>query len=203
MSLELLGVDHVGLDPASFGSIFQAAGELAKGGISLYETDKAEKKASADDKAKLAAAVAADIAASTAAAKAESSVQTKAASAEVDKAAAEAAGRAQGRAGAALPPALAPQRAEAAEKQLAAATALAQKNPKAPYAVALMKAWTATVNKANNTQISTADAVPKASEAGESWLTKPAIGPVPGWGVAAGGVGLMGILGLVLKRVLS
>ncbi len=203
MSLALLGVNHVGLDPASFGSIFQAAGELAKGGISIYEQDKAEKKASADDKAKLTAVIAADIAASTAAAKAESAVQTKASSAEVDKVAAEAAGRAQDRAGAALPASLAPQRVEAAEKQLAAATAQAQKNPKAPYAVALLKAWTATVNKANNTQISSADVAPRRTgEGGESWLTRPVVGPVPGWGVAAGGVGLAAVLGLVLRRVM-
>ena len=34
----------------------------------------------------------------------------------------------------------------------------------------------------------------------EPWLTRKVIGPVPGWGVAAGGVGLLTLLGLALRR---
>lgn len=204
MSLELLGVDEcVGLDAGSFGSIFQAAGELAKGGISLYEQDKAEKKAAADSDAKLKAVIAADVAASVAAARADVSAQAKSASAQVDKAAAEAAARAQDRAGSALSPTNSAQRAEAAEKALAQATAKAQASPKDAYAVALMKAWTATVNKANNVQLTADQPARPAEGGGESWLTRKVVGPVPGWGVAAGGVGLVGLIGLSLRGLVG
>jgi hypothetical protein len=39
----------------------------------------------------------------------------------------------------------------------------------------------------------------KAEPSGGSWLTKPALGPLPGWGVLAG-VGVLGLGGFFLLR---
>ena len=40
-------------------------------------------------------------------------------------------------------------------------------------------------------------------EGGESWITKPVLGPIPGWGVLTGGAGILGGIALVLAKVLK
>jgi hypothetical protein len=40
-----------------------------------------------------------------------------------------------------------------------------------------------------------------ASKQEKSWFTKPALGPIPGWGVAVGGVGLLAGLGFAIRAI--
>ena len=204
--LHMLGADEIGEGYADLiGPIFQAAGGIVQSGVNYHEQDQAKKKLAADDEAKVKAAMAADINAVTAAAKADVSAQLKSPSAAVDAGAAAAAVAAQTRAGSVLSPAAAEQRARAAEAALAAATAKAQASPKDGYLLAVMKAWTATVNKAQNSQITSTALVPTTGAAsgydtGESWFMRPVLGPVPGWGVALGGAGTLGVVALAVKK---
>lgn len=198
MSLDLLGAEGGGFD---FGTIFKAAGELAQGGISMYEQKQAKEKAAADDSAKVNAAVQADTAASVAMAKADYSAVMKAPSASIDAAAAEVASRAQDRAGSVLGTDGQAKRAKAAEAALDRAIVNAQNKPKDRYAMALVKAWTATVNKAQNVQIVSAASsgpVPDTGGIGD-FLSRRVVGPVPVWGVGLAGAG---VLGLLAKRYL-
>lgn len=210
MSLELLGAEAPAGWGALIGPIVQGAGELAKGGISIYEQHQAEEaaaaakqKAVADDAAAARAAISADVTASLASARAQMAAQLKQASAPIDREAAEMALRAQDEAGADLSPAASKQRVDAARKALETATRKAQASPKDVYAVSLMRAWTATLNKAGNRQIASATSlVPEAGQGGPSWFTRPVVGPVPGWGVLAGGTVAATGLGLLLRRFL-
>jgi hypothetical protein len=106
-----------------------------------------------------------------------------------------------------LDPDTAKKRSLAAEKALAEAIKNAQAAPKDPYRAALVAAWTATVNKAQSMSIMLAPSKtgfpPRMSQQEDSWLMRPVLGPVPGWGVAAGGVGLLALLGVVAKKFMA
>lgn len=202
--LHYLGCDtHVGFD---YGSILQSAGGLASGIISSVEEDKAKEKLAADDEKKAQAAIAADLAASNAAARAETSAALKQPSAAVDASAAQTAAAAQDRAAADLSPSASEKRAAAADKALKDATASAQASPKDGYKAALVRAWTTTANKAHNVSIVSSEGGKGKKgdkSGGESWFTRRVVGPIPGYGVVVGGVGILGILGLVIKKVVS
>lgn len=213
MSLALLGADDAKKDAAAaaasggfnygslIGPIMQAAGELAQGGISMYEQEQAKKDAeakqaqsAAEAKRKLDAAIQADLNATLAMARAMASAQLKSPAAATDATVAEAMGRAQDRAAAGLSAADNEKRVDAAEKALDAAAMAASANPKDVYKQALAKAWTQTINKANYGSITGPVRQPQGGGGGSSWLTRPAVGPVPGWGVALGGAGLAAVL---------
>lgn len=218
MCLALLGADPVPTGGLSswLGPIFQGAGEIAKGGIAIYEGQQAEKKAGEDKKRfdaeakqKLEAAKVADRVASEAAARAAVSAASKGPGAAADAANAEVTARAQDRAAAPLTQyqGANEQRIEAAEQALQAAARSAADSPKDTYKLALVRAWQATVNKANAGQIVASDKAQgqgggEVRGSGDSFWTKKVIGPVPGWGVAAGGVGVVGLGALLLKKFL-
>lgn len=211
MSLELLGAEAPAGGYGDFiGPILQAAGGLAQGGISIYEQHQAEQtaaaakqKATADEAAAARAAISADVTATLASARAQMAAQLKQASAAVDREAAQIAAQAQDEAGAGLTSAASKQRVDAARAALSTAAKKAQASPKDVYLVCLMRAWTATLNKAGNRQIaSTTNLTPGAGQGGPSWFTRPVLGPVPGWGVLAGGAVTATGLGLLLRRFL-
>lgn len=195
-------------------SIFNLAGNLAQTGLNIADSEKqkqqaqqtadaAKAKTTADDRNKLNAVLAADAAASQAAAKAAYSAQGKLASAPIDASAAQQAAQMQARAGMGLSPAVTDQRLDAAQKALAQATAKAQANPKDGYAVALMNAWQATLNKIQNVQITGPESgggkAGKGGKGGGSWLDGKT-GPVPNKVVA--GAGVLAAGGLLVKVLL-
>lgn len=197
--LDLLGTDEVGQEGGGWGAIIgpvlQAAGGITKGGLEIHEQQEKEKKAKAEDASEVAAAIRDDAAAASALANAEASEKLKRPTADIDRGTANAAlarsrshGPSRGR-------------AEAAQKALDAAAAAARNNPKDAYKVSLARAWVQLANVADNAQIKAADQ-PRGGDAGggESFWTRRIIGPVPGWGVAAGGVGILGAVGLAVKK---
>lgn len=207
--LDCLGAenaDEVGFD---YGSLLQAAGGVATYGVSAAEAEKKESSdKSADDK-KVKDAIAADVAAASAIAKAAVSAQLKNPSAAMDATAADMAVAAEDKAGGAgLSPDGAKRRADAADTALAAAVKLAQSKPADQFAAAMVKAWQATANKAHSTAIASSDGSDSGGKHGKgdkggsggSWLTKPAIGRLPGYGILAVGAGLLGLVVVVLKK---
>src|SRR5262249_46325445 len=131
--------------------LLQTAGGVAQYGVSAAEQEKKEQEAKKTDEKNLSVVLAADAAASIAVAKADTSAQLKSPTAAVDATAAQVAVAAQDRAGAAgLSADASKRRAEAAEKARDLAIKNAQSKPKDVYANALVKAWTATVNKAQS-----------------------------------------------------
>lgn len=203
--LHCLGCDeHVGVD---YSSLLTAGGGLLQSGVDVYEQQDKEKKASAAEQKRLADAIAADAAASAAVARAAVSSASKAPSASIDATAAMQAIAKQDKAGAGLSSDSQEKRATAAEKQLDQVTGQAQAKPTDPYLQALVKAWTQTVNKAHAGAISGDDGTSpkkdKSGGSGESWLTRKVVGPIPGYGVVVGGVGLAGAVGIVLTKVFS
>lgn len=201
--LELFGCDDVGAD---YGALLQTAGGLLSSGVDVYEQSEKEKKLASADRAKADAAIAADAAASSAVARAMVSAKVKSASASIDATAAQQATAAQDKAGAGLSQGASDKRAAAAEKALAGVTAQAQVKPTDAYLAALVAAWTATVNKAHAGGIvASDDFAPKGKgkdgEGGKSWWTRRVVGPIPGVGVVAIGAGVVGVLGIVVKKV--
>lgn len=206
MSLDLLGAECIGDDNGGGGilsfitPVLQTAGEAAKAGIAYKEGKDAAERASTNEKASIEAATGADRAAVTAIAKAEVSALTKSASAAIDKDAAEDMVRRQDRAASALSESGQRQRAAAAEDALSKAITAAQASPKDQFKLALMKAWRMTVNKAQSGAIASSASPSTPASGGDSsvgvmaWLSRPAIGPVPNWGLAAGGVGIVALL---------
>lgn len=197
--LDTLGAEDVmGVD---YGGILQAAGGLATAGISAAEQKKAEDAAKANESKNVAAAIAADQAAATAMAAAELSAAAKGPSAAIDAQAAQMAITAQDRAAAALAGDGHKKRAEAAEATLAAVVKVAQSKPTDRNQAALVRAWTAVVNKAHAGAIM---ATPGASGfdayGGQSWFTRPVMGSVPGYGVLLIAGGALTAVGLVVKK---
>ena len=195
--LDLLGAEEGGVPGwgGLIGPIVQAAGGIAQGGLSIYEQQEKEKKAKAESASEVAAAIRDDAAAASALANAAASTMLKRPTADIDQATANAAlsrsrshGPSQGR-------------ADAAQKALDAATAAARKNPKDAYKMALARAWVQIANVADNALVKAADQ-PKGGDTGwgESWWTRPAVGKIPGWGVVAGGGGVLVGLGLAIKK---
>lgn len=175
----------------------------ARAGIAEAQRDEQEQKGAEA----VVASIAADTAATLAGAQARWSAQMQQPSAAADAAAAAALSTAQDAAGAKLTTGQITARVDAAKKALddAAAKLLAMKGkPGEAFAKCMVDAAQATYNKASSQQIkqssSTADASKQAPEQkhGNFW-TEPLIGPVPGWGVVAGGAGVGAILWRVLR----
>lgn len=198
--LDTLGAEDVmGVD---YGSILQAAGGLTTATVSAVEQKKQEDAAKAAESKNVAAVIAADQNAATAMAKADVSAQGKLPSAAIDAQAAQMAMQAQDRAAAVLSADGQKKRVEAAEATLANVVKAAQGKPNDRNAMALVKAWTAVVNKANAGAI--AGPAPGMSGldmyGGQSWFTRPVMGKVPGYGVLLIGAGALTAVGLVVKK---
>ena len=218
MSFDLVGAeDEIGFDSADFGTILQTAGPLVTGVANMAEKQKADAKSAASDQEALNAAKAADAAAANAMATADVSAQLKSASADVDKIAADSAVKNMTRAGAKLSADSIEKRCAAAQKGYDAAVASAQKAARDPktaknlWEPAYVKAWQNIVNRASSAQIVASDddspkgkgkALTKADKGGGSWFTRKVVGPIPGCGVVAGGVGLLGVAGLIARKIL-
>lgn len=202
--LDTLGAEDVmGVD---YGSILQAAGGLATAGVSAAEQSKKDDADKADQDKKVKAATAADVTAANAMAQADISAAGKLPSASIDAQAAQMAVSADDTAGAALSADGQKQRAAAADSTLAMVVKAAQAKPTDAHQAALVKAWTAIANKAHSGAISGdggkggKDKSGFDGYGGGSWWTKPAVGKIPGYGVVLGGVGILGALGLVVKK---
>jgi hypothetical protein len=200
--LDTLGAEDVMAVGVEYGPLLQAAGGLASGAISIAEQKKAEDAAKANESKNVAAAIAADKAAATAMAAAEISAAGKTPSAAVDAQAAQMAITTQDRAAAALGADGHKKRVEAAEATLAAVVKVAQQKPTDKYQAALVRAWTAVVNKANAGAIM-GPMMPGSGfdgYGGQSWFTRPVIGRIPGAGVLAIGAGVLGAGYLGVKK---
>ena len=179
-------------------------------GLAEDEREQQEKKEKEDaaEKARvlITASIAADASATTASAQARWSTQMGRSSAAADASAALVAAAAQDAAGAKLHASQVPARVAVAKKALADATAKQRETKGKPgevFAKCLVDAAQVTFNKASGLKIieQTSNGVgsdgPK-KESGNFW-TDPLVGPVPGWGVVAGGAGLGAILWRVLR----
>jgi len=207
MSLNLLGADRIG--DGGYGdmitSIVNAGVGVGKGVASMVEQKQAAEAAAAAEKDAINKATAADAAAASAQATAKVSPTS------INKNAAAAAVAASERASSLLKSQGAHAlRAEAAERAHAAAVAAARSErdkSKVAYREALVEAWTALMTKAHSGAVvapspkEAALAAP-APQAQDTWLTRKALGPVPGWGVAVGASGLAFLLAdkLMFKR---
>lgn len=201
--LDTLGAEDVMAVGVDYGAILQTAGAAGTGAFSIYEQDKKEKEAKANETKNVNAAIAADKAAATAMATAELSAAAKGPSAAIDAQAAQMAATAQDRAAALLSADGHKKRVDAAEATLAAVMKVAQQKPTDRNQQALVRAWTAIVNKANAGVVTAAN-VPGASGfdmyGGQSWFTRPAWGAVPGYGVLLIAGGALTAVGLVVKK---
>lgn len=198
---ETLDLDYVGANveigfdwSEGLGTIFQAAGGLTQGVTSIVEKEQAKAKAATEEKAAIEASVRADLAAAVALQRATLSEALKGASAGIDRTAADLAVSAADRAGAKLSAGAQEARADAANRNRAAAISAAQASPKDASKKALVDAWTRLINKAQAGAIVASEKGPAEPPPPKSFLTKPLIGPVPGWAVGAGGVGLLAYL---------
>lgn len=221
--LDFLGADPapqpqrhaLGMDMGIWSSILKAAGGVAEGAIESKEQDDAKAKTSKEEGDKVSAIINADNAAVVANARAAISELTKASSLATDKAAAQVAASAQDRASSDLSSSAQTKRADAADKALNNAIARSRSSPNDKYLAELVKQWTAVANKAHGGAIASVDDETSDGKKGKgkkgkgdanvggSWFTRPVVGPVPGYGVVAGGaIGLTG-LGLLVKKLLS
>ena len=206
MSLNMLGsIGVAGPYGDLYGSLFSTAGNLGEGIMKAVDADKAEKEASSRDKSALDAAITADLAASSALAAALASAafakdERGQALAQANKMAADIALSTQDVAGAKVPAALVPQRVDKAQAQLAAAVAKLQAAPGDAYAQGLVKAWTQTLNKAQNGQIVKSAPDGPRQQVQEGWLTQKGLLGLPNYGVVAGGAGLAGAVWYAVKK---
>lgn len=183
----------------------------AHAGIAESQRDDQEKKGAEA----VVASIAADTAATMASAQARWSAQMRQPSAAADAAAAATLSAAQDAAGGKLTADQTAARVDAARKALddATAKALAMKGkPGETFARCVVDAAQATYNKASGQQIKQSSSVavgpdgaskgvsklPPEQKSGSFW-TDPLVGPVPGWGVVAGGAGVGAILWRVLR----
>ena len=216
--LDCFGADDIGFD---WGAAAQTAGGVVSFASEAADKDKAEKKSSADDAAKVTAAINADVAASAAVAKADTTApkvgRPNSPSASIDATAAQQAVAAQDRAGAALSSDGAQKRADAADKALADAVKRAQAKPSDEFLAAMVRAWQATANKAHNTSITSNDSDDDSGgkkgkggkgkgkkdkdDSGKNWFVRPVLGPIPGAGVIAIGAGVLTGLGFAVKAI--
>lgn len=197
------GLDYFGCEEVvgfDFGSLFQATGGLMQGVADQYASDTAKDQATSDENKKLYAAQQADITATNKAAQAAVSAQLKSASARKDATDAATAAAVAEQAGAGLSDASVQLRVSAANALMTTAKKNAAAKPSDGYLAAVAKAWTATVQKLQNSDGGGKGKKDKDSS-GESWLTRRVIGPIPGYGVLVGGAGLLGGLGIVVKKI--
>lgn len=197
LALDFVGANvEIGFDwSEGLGSIFQAAGGLTQGITSIVEKEQAKQKAAVEEKAAIDASVKADLAAAVALQRAALSAALKSASAEMDKTAADIAVSAADRAGAKLSAGAQAARADAANQSRAMAISAAQASPKDASKKALVDAWTMLINKAQAGAIVASEKGPAEPPPPQSFLTKPVVGPVPGWAVGAAGLGVLAYLG--------
>ncbi len=176
----------------------------AHAGIAESQRDDQEKADAATAATRLAASIAADASATQANAQARWSAQMRRPSAAADAATAAAQVAAQDAAGARLSTEQIPARVAAARKVFDDAEVrlrtMKGKHGEV-FAKSMADAAQATYNKASGQQIVRQvpdDAgVPRAEQKISFW-TEPLVGPVPGWGVVAGGAGV----GVILWRLL-
>jgi len=192
--LDLLGADNLGFD---YSTLFKVTGGLLEGGGSMLEQSQAEKKTTAESATKLDAAIQADRDASNAAAKADVSAQLKSKTAAADAAAAKKAAAVQDAAE------MSQARTDAADQMLATVTKNAEAKPKDGYRAALLRAWIVTAAKAHGTVPGGEAGKGKADKDQESWWTRRVLGPIPGYGIVVGSVAVVGVLGLVVKKIVS
>ena len=218
--LDLLGCDEVvGFD---YGALLQGAGSVMTD-IATSSEEGSKKEKSANDEARaLNAAIQADINASNTAAQASVSAQLKSPSAKKDAAAAAAAAAVADQAGIGLSPASVTSRLASASTMYANAKKNAAAKPNDGYLAAVAKAWTATLQKLQNTGGDGADGgdggdggasgggkkgkgrgndKSGGGDQSESFWTRKVMGPLPGAAVVVGGVGLLGGLGYAVKRI--
>lgn len=177
-------------------------------GINEQMKEDQQKKVDAESAVLLDACIKADTEATTASAQACVSAQRHDSSAAADAAAAATAMARQDAAGAKLPPDRIPMRVAAAKRKLDNAVAtwrsMSAGQPGYDFAKCMMDAAQVTLDKASGYQFARQTPVAGAqqgtaqqgavkSKTGSFW-TDPLIGPVPGWGVVGGGVGLSAIL---------
>lgn len=113
-----------------------------------------------------------------------------------DTAALASAEKAQDVAVSSLSPTMSPDRIKGVQAALALAEKALAASPKSAYDVNLVKAWRQTLAKAQGRGAAAA----KDDKPG--FLSRKVIGPVPGWGVALGGGGLLVGLGFLVRKVL-
>ena len=199
-----IGAQHIGEGgtlTSSLGPILQAAGELAQGGIAMYEKNQADKQNKADEERKLTAAQRAFQVAASAMAKATLAAQLKSPSAAGDAAAADALRGSAQRAASALSSAGQAELGRRADASLAAASQAAGAAPKDPHKAATQAAWIALANQIHAGAIVTSgktDVV--AADSGESIWSRPVVGPVKVWHVGAFGAASLGAL--LLRKLL-
>lgn len=174
----------------------------AHAGIAESQRDEQEKKGAEA----VAASIAADAAATMAVAQARWSEQMRQPSAAADAVAAAALSAAQDAAGAKLPADQITARVDVARKALddaAAKSIVAKGKPGEAFARCMVDAAQVTCNKAAGLQIrqssSAADvskgaSKPAPEQKSSNFWTDPLVGPVPGWGVVAGGASVGAIL---------
>jgi hypothetical protein len=211
--LLVLGAIEIGDD--IFSTLIKAGAEGATSIVKQVQGDGAASDAAAAAAQALQDAIAADTTAALAMAQsltsdalasaAPGSAASKSrAQASADHAALDQALAAQDRAAAKLPDTVSDKRVAAAQNALAVATKRLQAAPTETYAQNLVTAWTKIVAKTQNAEIRGKADDGKASKATidddrPSWWTRKVLGPVPGWGVAAGlGTGAV----LLLRRLL-
>jgi hypothetical protein len=193
VSLDLLGCDEIGFD---YGSLLSAAAGLAEGGITMYKQSESEAKTSADATKAAGKATQADLDAASAIAKADVSAQLHSKSAASDKTAATAALALV----VSTPPSQ--QRIDDAKKMQAKAQTDSKASPADGYKKAYASAWGAVIDAiTGGGPAGGGDKKSKDKGDKESWLTRRVIGPIPGYGVLVGGAGILGIIGLIVKRL--
>lgn len=203
---DLLGADATEVLGFDFASLFSAAGGLAQGAADWKaekdKTDAAEKTSREAGNA----AVSADIRATEARRLMLLAELTKAPNLAASEAAWKLAAEAQDRAAEGLSADNQKRRADAARKALEDETSKWRKaagDPnKTKVAEAAVKAAKETYNKTQNALVVRQGQTPSLPTGpSESWLTRPVLGSVPGWGVVAGGMGLAAALGTIIAIV--
>lgn len=178
----------------------------AHAGVEESRQDDQQKKSAGEAAVLLSASAAADGAATLATAQACFSALRRAPSAAADAQAARAAQAAQDAAGVKLLVDQIPARVAMAKKALDDATAkwraMKPGQPGLDFAKCKADAAQATFNKASGLQITkqvSDDAGAKSKQASGNFWTDSLVGPVPGWGVVTGVVGVGAILWRVLR----
>lgn len=194
MSLHMLGANPF---TGVYGGILSAAGDLVQAGIDTYDAQQAGAKASAEEKAKLAAVITAD----AAVADAKTQCLLAEGATDVDKpsgkarlsacqAVLDSALRTQDAAAAALPASARAARSDTAQKALAAAAAKFRDAPSNANASAAYRGWQWTVNRVFNDEIVKVPGPTRGSDrpAEEGFLSRHIVGPVRVWHAGLAGI---------------
>jgi hypothetical protein len=180
----------------NYGSLFKMAGGLLEGGANILQQQQAEKEQTAAAESSLQKVLAADKAAANALVKADLSTQLKSKNAAALIKAATAAVLETDKVAAGLSPDGQQKRLDEANRMLGSVKKVLQAN-KNPNTIALVKAWTAIVDKIRN--VASTPMQDLAEQ--ESWLLRPAVGKLPGYGVLVGAGALTVVLGVVITKL--